>query len=267
MTEEPNLSPDYTKLKIWLGFSKFILGTFILGICGLLINCSIEDRQLKLKESVREEQSLEKFLGHAVDQSIDKRIRFAHYFSRVSTHEDKRKLWTNFYNELLGQKRQLEGEREDIISKFDKAGLPEKLTFVERLHEIKSELQPAFANDFNPDSLGNESDSDWELIKNTSKKIFLPPGKKAKFNFTHESAMRVDLRFYNNNRNTLAGKENPPNPWEGEFFVDPTGIVFVRISYTSGGPAGWQNFPYTIEQTESLVIKSEFNSIVTINVN
>ena len=111
------------------------------------------------------------------------------------------------------------------------------------------------------------TETDWEMIKDESLKLYLTPNKFAAFKFEHDSSHRIDARFYNNNRKSLIGKENPPNPWKGDFQVDNSGIVYVRLSYYVGGDVGWESYPYEINQYDPLVISSKYNSKITLFIN
>ena len=41
---------ELEKLKEWLGFWKFFLGTFILGLATFLVNKDIQNREIEIKE-------------------------------------------------------------------------------------------------------------------------------------------------------------------------------------------------------------------------
>lgn len=53
---------DNEKLKIWLGFAKFLLGTVFLGLVTTFVNNGIQNREIELKEI----EQLGKFIDHAL---------------------------------------------------------------------------------------------------------------------------------------------------------------------------------------------------------
>jgi len=95
------------RLKIWLGFTKFLLGTFALGLVSILINYGIQGRQIKineqirnsqirLKETAQENENLSKYIDLALDKDLTKRRDFAKYFASVSKTEDAKLRWNSY---------------------------------------------------------------------------------------------------------------------------------------------------------------------------
>jgi len=80
------------RLQIWVGFAKFFLGTFAIGVATLLINSEIQDREIELKEM----DQLGKFVSHALTEDVGVRLRFAQYFSSVTRSEGLKKGWTDY---------------------------------------------------------------------------------------------------------------------------------------------------------------------------
>lgn len=87
---------DNERLKIWLGFAKFLLGTFILGLVTTFVNNEIQNREIELKEI----EQLGKFIDHALTEDVGVRKRFAHYFSKVTRSERLRKRWEDYYKDV-----------------------------------------------------------------------------------------------------------------------------------------------------------------------
>jgi hypothetical protein len=81
------------KLKIWLGFAQFVLGTVVLGLVSTIINNAIQQREIELKE----QEQVGTFLVHALQEDVGVRRRFAQYFSTVTRSEALRKGWTEYY--------------------------------------------------------------------------------------------------------------------------------------------------------------------------
>lgn len=59
------------RLKIWLGFGKFVLGTVVIGLVAHFINYEIQNRKVELKEAelrreieLKETEQLGKFIQH-----------------------------------------------------------------------------------------------------------------------------------------------------------------------------------------------------------
>ena len=84
------------KLKLWLDFSKFLLGTVVVGLVSLWINSGIETRQVELKEM----EEIGRFVEYALEENVGVRMRFAQYFSTVVRSEELRERW-EAYSELV----------------------------------------------------------------------------------------------------------------------------------------------------------------------
>lgn len=98
---------DDDRLKIWIGFTKFLLGTFALGLVSIWINYGIQDRQIKineqirnseitLKETAQENENLSKYISLALDKDLTRRRDFAKYFASVSKTEDAKVRWQSY---------------------------------------------------------------------------------------------------------------------------------------------------------------------------
>jgi hypothetical protein len=98
------------KYKAQLDYKKFILGSVFVALAlaaipplfqlatAVLENVrSTADRQAK-QQAFRDDY-IKEFINNALNQDIELRIRFAQYFSRVST-EPYRNDWTNYLNDL-----------------------------------------------------------------------------------------------------------------------------------------------------------------------
>lgn len=125
------------RLKIWLGFAKFLLGTFALGLVSIWINYGIQDRQIKindkirsseikLKETAQENENLSKYISLALDKDLTRRRDFAKYFASVSkTKEKDAKLnwhsYVKFIEEEIDRniKKQQELEEENKKKKIE----------------------------------------------------------------------------------------------------------------------------------------------------
>ena len=95
MSEEENRHND--KLKIWLDFWKFILGTVILGLVTVSINNAIQERELDLKE----QEQVGQFLNQALEKDVESRKRFSEYFSLVTRSVNLKKGWQDYHDLVL----------------------------------------------------------------------------------------------------------------------------------------------------------------------
>lgn len=83
---------DNHRLRLWLGFWKFFMGTVLLGLVGHFANTAIRDRELTLEE----QKHIAQFIEYALDKSTANRVLFAQYFAKVSPSDDARKRWGEY---------------------------------------------------------------------------------------------------------------------------------------------------------------------------
>lgn len=93
------------RLKLWLGFAKFLVGTVALGILTAYINYQIQSRKLDLAQRKEEIASLGNYIKYALDKDIDKRIKFAHYFATLTISEDIGGHWRQYLQDLQNEAR------------------------------------------------------------------------------------------------------------------------------------------------------------------
>jgi hypothetical protein len=101
---------DNERLTIWVGFAKFVLGTFILGLVTAFINNEIQNREIELKEI----EQLGKFIDHALTEDVGVRKRFAHYFSKVTRSEKLRERWSEYYKDVEVEFNFIESKKHEI---------------------------------------------------------------------------------------------------------------------------------------------------------
>src|SRR5690242_13508525 len=93
-----------------LGVWKVVLGTFIVGLAGVLIPGAInfytayfenerKHNELELSQQQAHEQYIKDFFSTAVNQDIELRIRFADYFAHLSG-KDQAPLWQSYLDSL-----------------------------------------------------------------------------------------------------------------------------------------------------------------------
>lgn len=126
------------KLELWLGFGKFFLGTFIIGLVTVVINYNIQsrevdlkDRELALRDKDSEFQEMERlggFVTHALAENVAVRRRFSQYFSTVTRSSELRVRWKEYaglveeeYKATQARRKELE-ELENKLIKVSKKG-------------------------------------------------------------------------------------------------------------------------------------------------
>lgn len=133
MTEE--------RLQTWLGFAKFLLGTFALGLVTTLINNAIQKREVELKE----QEQVGQFLQHALHEDVGVRRRFAQYFSTVTRSDELRKGWTAYYGVVEQEYEEARAEKEKLEAKAAKQdlGAQEREHLNIRIAELERALSPS----------------------------------------------------------------------------------------------------------------------------
>ncbi len=82
------------KFKHWMGFVKFFLGTFVIGIITVIVNHQIQSRELELKEL----DKLGNYIEHALVENVGVRRRFSQYFATVTRSDTLRERWKEYYS-------------------------------------------------------------------------------------------------------------------------------------------------------------------------
>jgi hypothetical protein len=112
--EEPE-GDRLKRLSIWLGFWKFVLGSFVLAALTAILNYQIQSRTVTIKAKEQEKEYLKSFINQAMDDNLEKRLRFAQYFATLL-----KEGWTEYYKqldqELALQKEQVERAKKEQIS-------------------------------------------------------------------------------------------------------------------------------------------------------
>src|ERR1700722_1559110 len=115
---------ELERLKLRLEYKKFVLGTVVAGItiaaipplfqlAGAAIEYVKSQHELSMQQESGHETFVTQFLNTALDQDIERRIRFADYFSRVSSLS-YRQGWIDYRDDLLKRRS---GVRDEIDSK------------------------------------------------------------------------------------------------------------------------------------------------------
>ena len=82
------------KLKLWLDFGKFFLGTFLVGFISMIAKLGFESRELAIKES----EQIGQYVEIALREDVGVRKRFAEYFKTVSVTQGYRTRWASYFN-------------------------------------------------------------------------------------------------------------------------------------------------------------------------
>jgi len=94
-----------------LGVWKVVLGTFIVGLAGIVIPAAInlttlvfenwqKEARFQLEKQTAHQQYIKDFFETAVNQDVELRIRFANYFANLSDGAQK-DLWQGYHDKLV----------------------------------------------------------------------------------------------------------------------------------------------------------------------
>lgn len=150
LASEINDSVNFERLQLWLGFIKFILGTFTIGIITTFINYHIQQKEIKLKEieqqraiELKEQEQLGNFIQHALQEDIGTRKRFAEYFSTVTRSKELRDRWSSYYeivrDEYNQTKKELSALKEELgLEKLDEQ---RKVKIIAKVEQLEAKLE------------------------------------------------------------------------------------------------------------------------------
>ena len=131
---------DIDKLKEWLGFWKFFLGTFILGLATFLVNRDIQNREVEIKE----QDQIAKYIEHAIHEDVGLRLRFAQYFRNVTRSQTLRERWGDYLEIVQAEYDEKEKEKDKLLaeSKSESITAQEKEALQARIEELEDALNP-----------------------------------------------------------------------------------------------------------------------------
>lgn len=151
---------EIERLKIWLGFAKFFLGTFAIGLIATLINWQIQNRTLEQEELAQrkalqhaEMDSMGKWLEKASVPDIESRRRLAQYFSHVLVSEQLRTRWTAYYEVIDGEYQEKLREKKQLELKLSKVDPEENQ---EEFNLLKSQFEAVNASLRLPESISSK---------------------------------------------------------------------------------------------------------------
>src|SRR5438067_1975940 len=83
------------RLDLWLGFWKFVLGSFVLALLTSVLNYQIQWRTVTIKAKEQEKEYVKSFITQAMDDNLEKRVRFAQYFAALL-----KEGWVEYHDQL-----------------------------------------------------------------------------------------------------------------------------------------------------------------------
>lgn len=119
--------------KSLLSFAQFILGTFILGGFGVIINNQIQTREVEIKE----QEQISKNLGTVLSTNAADKLLMAQFYATVTRSDDIRKRWEIYRDELKkeidGAKRQREEAAAGIQQTTDAKLIDQKQAIIQQI--------------------------------------------------------------------------------------------------------------------------------------
>lgn len=123
------------RLKVY-GKIITVLISICIGTFGVAyINNSLQNKKLEGQLKKEEMENLGKFLSHALEEDIDKQIRFANYFAKLTISKDVQTRWEDYHSGLVDLKdkeEELEAARKIAKTEEEKGRLDIKLARVKR---------------------------------------------------------------------------------------------------------------------------------------
>ncbi len=131
---------ELEKLKEWLGFWKFFLGTFILGLATFMVNKDIQNREIEIKE----QEQVAKYIEHAIHEDVGIRLRFAQYFRNVTRSDTLRERWQDYLTIVQAEYNEKKAEKESLVAKAQVESITgqEKDVLQARIQELEAALNP-----------------------------------------------------------------------------------------------------------------------------
>ena len=131
---------ELEKLKEWLGFWKFFLGTFILGFATFLVNKDIQNREIEIKE----QEQIAKYIEHAIHEDVGIRLRFAQYFRNVTRSETIRERWKDYLKIVQDEYDEKKQEQDKLLAQSQDESITaqEREALQARIDELETALNP-----------------------------------------------------------------------------------------------------------------------------
>ncbi len=130
------------RLRLWLGFAKFVLGTVAVGVLSAVLNQQIQSRTLAMKEVEQQQEYVKQFVVQALDDNLEKRVRFAHYFSSLLGGTWKA-YYDGVHDQYVAQVRELakvRAEAEKLANAPNEKGFEQLPVLQKRIEDLESNI-------------------------------------------------------------------------------------------------------------------------------
>ena len=99
---------------MWLSFTKFLLGSFAIGILSISISSSLKRKELEILALEKETAQLKMFMSVA-DRPPAERRAFALYFSTIARDEESKEAWREYLKLAEEDIAAQEADREAMV--------------------------------------------------------------------------------------------------------------------------------------------------------
>ncbi|MCP4005545.1 MAG: hypothetical protein GY725_15250 [bacterium] len=90
------------RLKLRLGFGRFMFGTVVLGILTATLNWQIQRARLQFEVVSTESAFIAKFIDRALAKDLEQRRDFAEYFVRLTPNPESKERWQDYLDFAKG---------------------------------------------------------------------------------------------------------------------------------------------------------------------
>lgn len=207
------------KFQQWMGFAKFFLGTFVIGIITVIINHQIQSRELELKEL----DKLGNYIEHALEENIGVRRRFSQYFATVTRSETLRERWKE-YNSLVEEEYQAvideKNQKQELERQLHEANLQGKSVGGE-LATVRSQI------------LALQRELSVERQKHGTQQMTTVQAYWHKEGFTSQDAEELRIKLEKRGIPTAVIKHVNPNPPDAVFIGALVKVEAARLVLSS----------------------------------
>jgi tetratricopeptide (TPR) repeat protein len=159
--EKPISEETSSRLELWIGLFKFIIGTVVMGLVSLFLNHQYQSNQLDLERqksshaiALQDKQAefdyLSTFMNHAMNEDLEVRIRLANYMQSAALSKNIKSIWRNYYDVLVEQQKiilakrdALKKEQEQLAIEFNNLSdttTVERDRWVQQMNEVRKEI-------------------------------------------------------------------------------------------------------------------------------
>ncbi len=96
--------------------TKFLLGTLLLGFITIYLPRIVESSKIQTQKT-QERDFICEFIKYALVEDIETRLRFSHYFSKVTTNPEQRAMWAAYHTELKENNEKNKTKSTELLSK------------------------------------------------------------------------------------------------------------------------------------------------------